>query len=303
MLTRFDPATLPPGAGRHGRRAPAYAVQRTREAAPAAPAMPVRRMAAKAAAPFARPGRLADLLFARGFERVAAGRAPRSIRVEFAERWFGDDLVAEIDPIRLEHELVEFVDDGGKPVRLSHWFLDSGDWTDLLQPLRPSEVQLEIDAVFDYEDRLEDSPAFRALLANSEAGRPSKRNLVSLTSPDPIRSYLEQYRDLRRRMEEHGFRRRAGVPSTTARLFAETAVRDRAAERREREIGLAVGPDGTLLRITGGRHRTALAQRLKLPRIPARVRLVHVAWLHGWVARTGLPPRQALVAGIRSLAV
>jgi hypothetical protein len=139
MLTRFDPATLPPGAGRHGRRAPAYAVQRTREVAPAAPAMPVRRMAAKAAAPFARPGRLADLLFARGFERVAAGRAPRSIRVEFAERWFGDDLVAEIDPNRLEHELVEFVDDGGKPVHLSHWFLDSGDWTGLLQPLRPSE--------------------------------------------------------------------------------------------------------------------------------------------------------------------
>jgi hypothetical protein len=282
---------------------PAYAAQRDREAASAAPAMPFRRVAAKAAAPFARPGGLADLLFARGFRRVTAGRAARSVRIEFALSWFGDDLVTEIDPSRLEHELVEIVDDGSKPVRLSHWFLDGGDWTDLLRPLRPSEVQLEIDAVFDYEDRLEDSPAFRALLANSEAGRPSKRNGVSLTSPELIRSYLEQYRDLRRSMEEHGFRRRAGMPPAAARLFSGTAVRGEAAERREREVGLAVGPDGTLLRITGGRHRTALAQRLKLPRMPAHVRLVHAAWLQGWVARTALPPGQALVAGIRSFTV
>jgi hypothetical protein len=302
MLTRFDIAALRLRAGRHGGRAPVYAIQRGREAPAAAPAIPFRRVAAKAAAPFARPGRLADLLFARALARVTAGRAVRSVRFEYAERWFGDDLVAEIDPNRLEHELVESVDDGGKPVRLSHWFLDGGDWTDILRPLRPSEVQLEIDAVFDHGDRLEESPAFRALLANSEAGRPSKRNRLSLTSPELIRSYLEQYRDLRRSIEEHGFRRRAGVPSAEARLFAGTAVRDKAAERREREIGLAVGPDGTLFRITGGRHRTALAQRLKLPRIPAQVRLVHVAWLEGWIARTGLPPRQALITGIRSLA-
>ena len=299
MLTRFDPAAF--RLGRDAGRAPIYTIQRG-EAASGMPAMPLPRIMVRAALPLVRPGRLADLYFARAYGRVISGRARRSVRLEIAERCFGDDLVVEIDPSRLERELVESVNDGGEPVRLSHWFLDGGDWAAALRPLRPSEVQLEIDAVFDYVGRLEESPAYRSLLANSEAGRPSKRNRISLTTPALIRSYLEQYLDLRRSIERHGFRRRAGLPSAMARPFAGTAVRGHASERTEREIGLAIAADGSPIRMTGGRHRTAIAQRLKLARIPVQVRLVHAEWLERWVARTGLPPRQALIAGLRDLA-
>lgn len=278
---------------------PIYTV---RETAPAPPAMPFGRVLARAAAPFARGGgRLTDLYFDNGCRRVAEGRAARSIRFEIAEAALGDGLVIEIDPGRLTHELIDVVDDGGETVRLSHWFLDGGDWKGAVRPLRPSEVQQEIDAVFDHDD-LEASPAFRSLLAKSEAGRPAERNRVSLTTPALILSYLEQYRDLRRSIERHGFQRRAAVPSATAGLFAGTAVRGRTAEAVEREIGLAVAPGGRLLRLGGGRHRTAIAQRLALPRIPAQIRLVHARWLARAMARTGLPPRQALVAGLRSFA-
>ena len=275
---------------------PTYTIH---EAATPPPAMPFGRVAAIGLAPFARPGRLMDLYFDKSCRRVMEGRVPRAVRFDLIRRCLPGDLVVEIDPGCLTHELADLVDDRGASVRLSHWFLDGGDWRQAVRPLRLSEVQQEIDAVFDFEGRLEESPAFRALLAKSEAGRPAVRNRVSLMTPTLIRSYLEQYVELRRSIERHGFRRRAGVPSATARLFAGTAVRDRAAEAAEREVGLAVGPGGRLLRLSGGRHRTAIAQRLELARIPAQVRLVHARWLGRWIARTGLPPRQALVAGLR----
>src|SRR5687768_9362960 len=113
MPARIRSAAPQPGSTRNaGRRRPVYAVQGSREAASAAPAMPLGRMAARVAAPFARPGPLADLFFTRGYRRVTAGLAPRSIRFEFAETWFGEDLVTEIDPSRLERQLLDFVDDG-----------------------------------------------------------------------------------------------------------------------------------------------------------------------------------------------
>lgn len=284
---------------------PIYTVrngQEATQAAQAVPAMPFGRVLARAVAPLVRPGPLADLYLARGHRSVTEGRAARAVRFEIAERCLREHLVTEIDPSRLRHELVDVVHDGERPVRLSQWFMDGGDWTGALRPLETSEVQKEIDALFDHADSLERSPAFRSLVARGEAGSPAERNRVSLTTPALVRSYFRQYDDLRRSIERDGFRRRAGVPAETARLFAGTAVRNRAAENAEREIGIAIGADGTPVRMTGGRHRTAIAQRLRLPRIPVQVRLVHAAWLDAWVARTGLPLRRALIAGLRDVA-
>jgi hypothetical protein len=46
----------------------------------------------------------------------------------------------------------------------------------------------------------------------------------------------------------------------------------------EREMGVAVGRDGQLIRNTGGLHRLILSQLLELPRVPVRVVAVHEEW-------------------------
>jgi hypothetical protein len=70
----------------------------------------------------------------------------------------------------------------------------------------------------------------------------------------------------------------------------------------ERDIGVAITETGELIRHLGGKHRTAIAQALKLPSIPVEVRMVHTSWLLRQVERTGLPPHLALADGVKQLA-
>ncbi|AWN40746.1 hypothetical protein [Methylobacterium durans] len=266
-----------------------------------APAMPASRKLTIATAPLLRPGKIGEAYFARAYRRLEAGRHQHAIRVEFAERFFARELMVDIDPKRLEHQLIDVVSTGSAALRLSHWFLDKGDWSRALFPLKASLKVAEIDAVFDYEGRLDEAPIFRDLLDRAAQGRPEERNGVPLTNPAAIQAYLEHYVALRRSIEEHGFWRRSEITAETTSRFSGTAVRRTKDERNEREVGIAIGADGTVARIVGGNHRTAIAQRLGLSRIPAQVRLVHAEWLRGWIARTCLSPARALAHGLQHL--
>ncbi|GJE34139.1 hypothetical protein [Methylobacterium oxalidis] len=267
----------------------------------AVPAMPLGRKLAVATAPLLRPGPRLEACFARAFDRIEAGLSQRAVRVEFAERIFADDLRILADPARLSHQLLDVVSGVAERTRLSHWFLDRGDWSRALMPLSASEVTAEIEALFSAPGRIEESAAFAALLARAESGAPAVRNGVSLADGATIAAYFAHYDALRRSIEQEGFRPRTEVDRQTARAFFGSRVRSRKAERLERDIGVAVDADGTLLRLCGGHHRTAIAQRLGLPRVPVQVRLVHAEWLRGWIGRTGLPPARAIAQGLRHL--
>lgn len=246
-------------------------------------------------------GRLANYWFARGYHRVANAQRRWGTRIEVANWFFGSALRVSIDPARLNFQLLETVSAGPEHVRLAHWFLDGGDWSQILFPLIASPVRAEVDALFDHEHNLEDAPAFRSLLHAAEQGIPQRRNSVELADVDTIRAYFAHYRALKDSVERFGFRSRDDLPTPTAGLFNLSPIRGRRAERLEHEIGLAVGHDGTVMRIVGGHHRTAIAQRLNLKRIPAQVRLVHVDWLRAWIARTGASPSRALMIGLEHL--
>jgi hypothetical protein len=64
---------------------------------------------------------------------------------------------------------------------------------------------------------------------------------------------------------------------------------------------VAINENGELIRHLGGKHRTAIAQALKLPSLPVEIRLVHTGWLARQMERTRLPAHKALVEGVRHL--
>lgn len=283
------------------RPAPAVYVGAPSHAQAATPAMPPARQAAQLVSPLIRPGLLADRWFDTVFRRVSERRSVRAARFEYIERGFGEDLIAEIDPARLKRRLIDVVSDGRDHVRLSHWFLDGAEWTSALVPLEPSEVHLEMEAIFQPEDRLHQTVAYQQLLAVAALGRPQIHNGVRLATPELIRDYFQHYRTLRQSIEQHGFLPRQHVSREIAGAFASTSVRSGRAELKEREVSVAIAADGELVRIVGGHHRTAIAQRLGLRRMPVQIRLVHTQWLAQQVRRTRLAPAKALRAGIRDL--
>lgn len=228
----------------------------------------------------------------------AVHRRDGTIPLRHAERFFGLDLRLEVDPNRLCWQLMDRVTDGHRVRYLAHTFLDGGDWSGAREALAGSVVQQEMAALLDLDRPLKDSPVYRYMLARIAEGKPEQRNAVRLATPALVDAYFAHYRDLAARIRAEGFLSREALN----RRFSLSPLRSVATEWREGEVGIAIGPDGELFRLLGGRHRTALAQLLGLPRIPVRVRLVHAVWLRGEIDRQGIPAHQALLAGLRGLA-
>lgn len=217
--------------------------------------------------------------------------------LELAERYFGGSLVLRVPPRRLQWQLLDVVSDGKRAFRLAQRFLDAGDWSAAGERLDSSVVHLEMAALCEAEHPLPESDIYRYMLRRAVAGTLERRNGVALSSPALIDAYFAHYRGLRDRLRREGYRPRSALaPDAGHRL------RGAAAARREAEVGIAIGPGGELLRLLGGRHRTALAQLLGLPAMPVRVRLVHAHWLAAQMRRTGLPAHRALPAGLAQLA-
>ncbi|WP_159994214.1 hypothetical protein [Roseomonas sp. 18066] len=263
-------------------------------------AAPLRRLAkpwALATAPLLARAPLFPWRLARATRRLAEG-GTAGLPLAHAERFFGPDLRLQLDPSRLRWQLMDTVTDGRRIHHLAQAFLDGGDWTGAREPLAGSVVQQEMAALLDTTRPLQDSPIYRYMLARIAEGRPEQRNAVRLATPALIDAYFAHYRGLAARLRAEGFLAREALD----RRFAASPLRSAAIERREGEVGIAIGPEGEVLRLLGGRHRTALAQLLGLRRIPVRVRLVHARWLQAETGRQGLPAHQALLAGLHRLA-
>jgi ParB-like chromosome segregation protein Spo0J len=89
-----------------------------------------------------------------------------------------------------------------------------------------------------------------------------------------VDEYFERFVALFRSIEQHGVVRRAAG--------------------RDRDIGVALGPWGDLVRLPGGQHRLAIASVLGLERIPVQIRMVHADLLRRRMDGRELGPVAAL---------
>jgi hypothetical protein len=251
------------------------------------------RVAWKLAAPIAGSA----WLFPRRLERALAhpDREAALAAISGTEaRWFfGPRLTFWTDPGDLLLRLENRVEDGKQAFWLSDRFVEGSDWTEITMPEARLAEHREMIELVQHRTAYSSMPSFRQLMRRSTGRRPSRRYGDLMNSEDKIHTYFRHYLQLIETIERDGYRDRYSlgawkVPGT-AKLQERTG-------HHKRNIGVAIGPDGTLLRFLGGRHRTAIAQALKLPSVPVEIRLVHAAWLIGEVERSGLPPAQALLA-------
>jgi hypothetical protein len=142
--------------------------------------------------------------------------------------------------------------------------------------------------------------AYEVLHRAAREGKPARRNGRNLASTDQIDAYFRYCMDLIESMQAHGVVPRAEFRNV--RWFKHRRVRPAAIDSVERDVGVAINRDGELIRHLGGKHRTAIAQSLKLSTIPVELRMVHVGWLTQEMGRTGLPAHLALEQWLRSFA-
>ena len=138
------------------------------------------------------------------------------------------------------------------------------------------------------------------MLARLSDEGPFVRNYIRLARPEDVQIYLQHYVDVIESVREHGLLRKSQCAGVRDRGTV-GGLRSRYHQLIETDVGVAIDRDGRLHRFRGGFHRTAIAKGLGLDRMPVAVKLVHAEWLKGVMAKTGLPPHQAVVAGIEAL--
>jgi hypothetical protein len=260
-----------------------------------------RRLLAAAGAPifgsrFVFPGRL-DRAVAMLLEDPDA----IDVSPEHAAWHFGSSLHLEVDPARLVHRISDYV----VTPRGARWmgtsFIDAAEWSAVLTPIDQSPIHRETLELVAAGPDYRDTQAYRILAYAIEVGRPSARNGVRITTTEEIEAYLHYCRDLIKSARKRGVVRHRVSGAFHRLRVKHRDARSPALDTSERDIGVAINADGEIVRHLGGKHRTAIAQALKLPRMPVEIRLVHVRWIAEQMQRTGLPPHLALKHGVKEL--
>ncbi len=240
-------------------------------------------------------------IFDKAVERLLDGSDDVLVLPDHARWYFGRALNFNIDPARLTARLSDFVRDERGPHWIGTSFLDTGDWSKAVRPLARSPVHREVSELVAADLDFTKTRAYGELLAAAGRGRPARRYGVPLAGPAEVDAYFRYCVDLIRSMRKHGIVPRREFRSFRKRWFRHRDVRPPKFEGSERDIGVAIGAGGELVRHLGGKHRTAIAQAVGLHSIPIEIRLVHVGWLAGEMERTGLPAHQALGQALRAL--
>jgi hypothetical protein len=217
-----------------------------------------------------------------------------------ARRALGDALVTDTDPRRIKQRLKHRIVTDGRTHLIRDKFLGAGDWAPLLDPLTGSSTHREVHDVVRAKLDYRKTFMYRTAIERAGGPKPVRRNFVALKTPELVESYFQGIVELVRSIEQSGMARRAEF-RRLSHIFADPQVRKPWVEAMEADIGAAIGAEGQIYRFAPGKHRTAVAQALKLRSIPVEVRIVHASWLERQVAETGLPPVEALLHGIENL--
>jgi hypothetical protein len=245
------------------------------------------------------------LVFPRFFNQAAArlaeGADAAEIPPHLARWYFGTSLTFEVNPAALRTRISDFVRDQEGARWIGHSFLDAADWSAALAPVERSPVHREMLELVAADVDFRKVRAYQVHVRCAVAGRPIKRNGVALASVAEVDAYYRYCADLIASMREHGALPRRKLGPIGRVWLKHRDARPPILNSAERDIGVAIDGDGTLVRHRGGKHRTAIAQALGLPSVPVEVRLVHVGWLSRLTARTGLPAHLALAQGLKAI--
>jgi hypothetical protein len=227
-------------------------------------------------------------LITKELNALMLGRRSDAIPVKWVRKAFGALLVHQISPtaLRLQHQIVGYHGRG---------LIGATEWRKI-RPLSESTVHQLMTQLVQHGRAYREMPAYAGLLKQASLGKPVVMNGVALDREVVIDAYFEHYLRLIESIRRSGLLPRDEV----ARSTADPLVRLPNVEENERDVQIAVSPDGELLQMGTGRHRTAIAQALGLERMPVEIRLIHAEWLSKLVERSGQSPLDALLGWLNA---
>ena len=238
---------------------------------------------------------LGSRLAARLLERVVSGKTTHGLPIGFARRLLGDALNIRIDPTQITHHANSRLLPGKKTRIHKLCFVSDGPWDS--DPLPIAQVT-NISEIFDLIDnglRYEETESYARRVQAVADGTATKMRGQRVDTPERVHAYFQRQVDLIRSIESNGYRSRDEARHLEANI---TTVGGAKQERKEAEVGCAVGREGRLLFNRIGKHRFAAAVKLGIRNIPAQINLVHSVWIARIKERLGCSALDALKSGL-----
>lgn len=167
----------------------------------------------------------------------------------------------------------------GRIAHINHYFQLSGNWQPLVSAIDESLVMREAVQLYAAGFHYQDTVIYDQYRRRIAMGKPVLRGKVLLDRPELIDAYFARFVELFHSVKTNGLHFLSDYADVVADRPGLPAWRTRWIEWSEREIGVAIGADGSFYRLPGGQHRTAIARVLGLPALPVQVRLVHAEWM------------------------
>ena len=182
----------------------------------------------------------------------------------WAQRCFGSRLLVHVSPSRIAHYMCDWLERGAKrnAFHSSDYFLGSGSWEALTREVSRMPVLQEARELIEADWNFRITASYRRLDGARRSGSPITRQQIKLDSIEKIDAYFIRFRSLYQSILQHG-------------LLANSAIATNLGIEADREIGVAVDANGSLVKLPGGQHRFALAAVLGLDLIPVEVRMIH----------------------------
>jgi len=221
-----------------------------------------------------------------------------AVPLPYALRSFGDALCLQLPTALLERRLVDWVQFGGRVSYVGEHFVGLGGWESISFPFARTGVMREAEELARLDLQFKASRMYHAYRKRMEEGSPIRRNKIFLSSEALLDAYFERFVNLFRSVREHGVLPLRHARQVASDLSAASDVRRYGTEAGERDIGVAIGPEGEIYALPGGKHRAAIATVLGMATVPVEARMVHVEWIRAMRRRHGGGAFEAVRCGI-----
>lgn len=192
---------------------------------------------------------------------------------------FKKNLIIQINPSHLKYTLKDWVKiDNTEIVNTNHYFIGSGDWKNILFEIEKTPVFRELNELIKCDFDYKNTKLYARYVENIQNNIPSKKQHRVLDSKEAINSYFKKFIDLYDSIKTRGF-----LP---AHHFVDF---------KNKEIGIAILQDGTIVKMIGAQHRVAIAKVLKIQSIPVEIRMIHKDYLNVICAKYSLNYSDAIL--------
>lgn len=202
----------------------------------------------------------------------------------------------------LNVRLHDWVDWQGHKIYTPRYFVCAAPFESLLMPLTRSAILQEATQLKKYQMRFREMPLYEKYFKKIRRGCLHSRNGIAIRSAAQLDSYFLNYIKLFNSIGEYGLLSKSEMQDGLDGHLYFSRLRNKVRSYFFNDIEVAIGPNGEIVALAGGKHRASIALVLDLPYAPVKVRMVHVDWLISLKKSANVSWKEAIFEGVEHLA-